>query len=420
MVLLFHNLFLVLINIAFISIQVRAGEQHQNACVNLKVSQLSESCASLESTVKSLADFKSFGTNYSHLNACLHSQEPSDEARRVEAGCLAQGIQPAQMSLLSRLIERLERGELICTAEFASKLWRLHNQTEQVNKRLALAVASLAQLVASKCRASLAARLLDVEQRAPDSVKHLKLILGLLNVRQSLIELLPLEADAFVPILEREIEAANLNRETSLEFGVAGFEFRLPASVSLDAARMSCSALATYQVNILGSLGLTVASASWPQLKPLDEEPESERLKIRQWLLSSIICQSLKSVFKMSTLSVDGRLVRLLKIFPVQEADLSAAAEFDDTFATYKLPELVDPVDLSSVLLQTAKKVNNNNNNNALRRKMLLISGPTYSLAASLQAYLDLTKPNRHEIPYALLGLKPPGKEEDDDDDEDE
>lgn len=388
---------------------------------------LASQCSNFEGSIQNLGSFERFYAAYSDLNERLHRPKPTDEDRATETTCEQNGLLYSLVAPLGKLVERLGKHINICTIEYASKLYHLHSQlirfavTQGYGKqdeKLMRILALLANLVVDRCKRSLLDRLKDVEERAPDALKHINLIAGLLNIGHDKLMKIPVQVEHYVPLLESERQPmAELKPARTSKW----YEFKLTQQmrISLDGAKISCRALKQYHVNILGSLGLLASvgysgfSGGAHELSPVDN-------RIKLWLITAQLCQTLRNVVKMSSLDLEGKATNQLVVSESQESDVSISSEEDTSFADFRLPELKEPVDLDKV--SVAGSGCNNNKAKLNMRRIQLALGPNYRLANAIYSYLDLgQQQSRLKIAYDILGLEMPHLgESDDDDDEDE
>lgn len=360
-----------------------------------------EKCADFNA-VGTLLEFCEFDRNFTKLHQCLlnFQTQASSESEKV---CIKNNLLYSNVRSIGELIDRLTNLEPVCTIEYSVQLYLLIQQLRMTNNIKLLRILELiSNLVSLRCRESLITRLIYVEQKAPDSIKHNNLILGLLGLKLPLSdEIDGVDEYSYVPILERELTES---QHGSLVTSKSGYEFELQVKQALDAIRISCTTLKLYHVNILGSLGLLSSigiGRSEDQLDSAVPEDQHSKAKIQQWVMSAIICQSLRSVVKLSKTTIDGDLISTIKILAIREADVSLLDEVETTYSTYGLPEVKTSIDLSLNFNDEAYTSNSNIITND--RKLELLRGPSYKLARAIFDYLDLTQKRRDEISHALL-----------------
>lgn len=395
--------------------------------------RVTSECESFDSSIKTLDDYAKFHANYDKLNKCIHdrllAQSPNKLCLRAEEACQRNGLLYSNVDALARLNQRFQEGEPVCTIEFSSKLYHLHNRLQEIyfntengaEIRLLRILRILANKVALKCRQSLAARLVDVEKRAPDAIKYIALLNGMLSggkTSDGNAQEIDVEPEHYVPILEYEQTRAATE---SIGQSVSGHEFKLtqPVRVSLESAKMSCSALKTYHVNLLGSLGL-LASIGYgaPMSSETKVEDSIGQWRVRRWTLTAILCQSLRGVVRMGGSNVEGKALSRFKVLPSQESDLTVEQEADTTFATFKLSEQTK--EAKYVADEDAGKFHYKDVAQINTRKAHLLYGPNYKLANAIYEYLDLSQKNRHHIPFDILNIAEPASNNADVQDEDE
>lgn len=432
--------------LALLTISGSYGQKPEDPTGDLckKIASLLEGqCENFASTVKTLADFKPFYSAYSKLNTCTRVQKPDGVVQKAEHACVRAGLHFASLSTFSYLIDRLSRGEKVCTTEYSSRIYELH---ERVYKQdigqdspQKLLLRALASLVMARCHSSLAERLLAVETRGgssevgqSDALKFLKLIIAPLAVNEKSLAKLPLDGSEYIPILEGELQFREL-RERSIERGPSGYKLSISQvkRAMMDASKFGCQALNVYQNNILGSLGL-LASLGYSPLGGVKVNRTKDQVsRIKTWTLASIVCQSLRGVMKLKTLTVEGKQMTQVIILNSQSADLEEEDQFSNTFASFGLREQVEGEPEIGELLATAQLIKPEATESLQqvdqmhRLKHELLQGPSYTLSRAIHAYIDITEqPSRRaSIVFELLGLDPPndlGNGEDDDDDDDD
>lgn len=402
-----------------------------SADISSSCSYVAERCTSFEK-VKTLEAFIEFYEKYNLLNEHLHSKKLSSKCKEAEKTCVENGLHYSIVQSLGQQVKKFEtKGEIVCTMIYSMNIYNLHKQlasfeSEREPKLMRL-LRSLANRWGLKCRSSVPSRLLEVERRAPDAVKHVAFVVNLLFLGISKVAALPLEPDHYVPVLEGEEMVEQ--RGSSVGRGPSGFEFKLTQQVrlALDGARMSCRALRPYQVNILGSLGLVASLGYGAPLESLDKETRETRALVRKWLISAILCQSLGGLVKQAAVSTDDKQALRLKVLPLDRAEVARVPEDEIGFDELALDEgHLTEFDALSALDSYIHPPDQQ----AQLRKLQLLTGPSYQMASSIYAYLDLTQLNdRYKIPFAILSLQVPredpfknikDKDNDDDDDEDE
>lgn len=407
-------------------------------CEQAIPSSLLRQCRNASDKLKTLADFLSFYANFKHVtDNCLRpkvnqAEEPSKASQLAESECERHDLLFYQVRQLAQLIERLlSPNAQVCNIEFALHVYQLHQQVGTADRRTVMArmLRLLANNVALRCRFSLARRLQEVERRAPDTRQHIRFVLALVSLGSGdrfVRRMKPLEQmNQFVPILERELSGP-LSPGRANSVGRDGFELRALKAVRMshEATRMSCNALKLYHVNLLGSLGLLASlgyGAPTRQLKrTLDGlerlERRDEQEMMQKWLLSALLCQSLRTVLRMQTATGSGKLLHRFKVMAAQKADVSLDDETDDTFAGFQLPErpnLSTGVELELatkpevVELLASYRDDSPATERALARKAHLLAGPNYKLARAIGTYLDVSqKLNRMAAIEEVLGFK--------------
>lgn len=361
-----------------------------------------EKCADFNA-VETLFEFREFDRNFTKLHHCLLNFQ-TQACAESEKVCIKNNLLYSSVRSIGELIDRFTNLEPICTIEYSVQLYLLMQQLRSTNDvKLLRVLESISNLVSQRCRESLASRLIYVEQKAPDSVKHNNLILGLLGLNPSFLDKIDeVDETSYVPILERELTESH---QGSVAISKSGYEFELQVKQALDAIRISCNTLKSYHVNILGSLGLlaSIGIGIYNELESAVSENQNSKAKIQQWVMSAITCQSLRSVVKLSKTTIEGDLINTIKILAIQEADVSLLDEFDTTYSTYGLPEVKTSIDLSLKFNDKAHTINSKIITKD--RKMELLRGPSYRLSRAIFDYLDLTQKRRDDIPYALLNI---------------
>lgn len=396
--------------------------------------------------VKNLNDFLEFYYNFEHLNSqCLQlnsvTKKPEQYSLEAETKCQMNGFYYQQVRPFARLVAHWMSGEPVCTIEYTVKLYHFHNQLRQSSDKFQMhekLLRLLANSVAAKCRLTLASRLRQVERRALDSVKHINLIVGLTSFGSDRLgRLKPLDPiEQYVPILERELPEKIYGPYIS-SLGRDGFEFKLSSGVrvSYDSVRMSCQAMKLYHVNLLGSLGLlaSLGYASPIELGSASSNEGSTRLGyqliierqsdtqiVKRWLMSALLCQTLRNTLKMASVNAEGRQVSRLKVVETQEADVSVDDEQDTKFSTFRLSESGEDEDEDEVRNWAWKLIANPDDRFANftldlqrlsemnSRKLHLLTGPNYKLSSALFTYFDLSQSDltkRFEAIRELLGV---------------
>lgn len=393
--------------------EIKNVSETKNQCPSFLVTHISDSCKNFARSIESLDGFMMFYRNFTQFNSnCLQTEvAPLKTSQSAELACERSGLFFNQVRLLAKLIGRANSAKPICTIEFAVKIYHFHQQIIQVSEssKLAKIFRLFANTVATRCRLSLAKRLQIVERRASDSLKFVNFLVGLMNIGPQ-VKLTPITVESFVPILERELPMNLFDRDTS-SLGFNGYEFMLNQAVilSLDSARISCRALKLYHVNILGSLGLlaSLSYASPIPATPSEEfnENSEELARIQRWVISAVLCQTLRNVLKISSLNGnDGEESRHLKIVHSQDADITMDDEQDAAFSRFSLPETNELPQLTYELLANFKFSETSRLN---ARKMQLLNGPNYQLSSAIYAYLNLAHTmNRLEMIEHLVGSR--------------
>lgn len=432
------KLLIVLAILAVIRSSGQEPEDPTKALCNKIALDLRSQCENFASVLKSLADFKPFYSTYTKFDKCMHLIEPDEVLQKAESVCIQAGLHFASLSTFSKLIEKFARGDKVCTIDYSGRIYELHKRvfmqdTKSGTPQKAL-IRALAAATISRCQSTLADRLLDVERRTKldetkqsEAIKFLHVILLPLSTNESVLAKLPLDGLQYVPIMEEEMDVEELKKRSSGH----GYEFKIAGHIRalLDVSRLSCDALNIYQNNLLGSLGLLVSLSYLPltDFKPNTSASDQERIK--RWTLASIVCQSVRTVMKMNTLTVKGKNLTQVSIMHSQKADLTAEARTSNTFESFALDEQKLDAPRPDHYLRSAK-IDLAWEPSALQqvvnqRKFELLQGPGFKLSRAIYDYMDVSQKanKRSSIAFELLGLSPPtklGTDDDDDDEEDE